>query len=277
MENAFTVDVEEWFHICGVGGNFGEESWTKLPSRVVETTKRLLDLLDGRHVQATFFVLGWVADRYPHLVSCIRSAGHEVASHGYSHRRVYELGPEAFEKDLDRSLAALSRAGVDPVLGYRAPEWSINDRSLWALEILARRGFLFDSSMTPLRLIGNPSYSEIPHSKITPSGEIVEFPPLVGRHLGQNYPLGGGWGLRMHSPRTVLRRIEERNNIGLPVALFVHPWELDPDPPRVRLPVGHRFAHYFRLDGFAERLDEILAGVAFAPMSAVLRLERPVA
>jgi polysaccharide deacetylase family protein (PEP-CTERM system associated) len=277
LENAFTVDVEEWFHICGVGGNFGEESWTKLPSRVVETTKRLLDLLDGRHVQATFFVLGWVADRYPHLVSCIRSAGHEVASHGYSHRRVYELGPEAFEKDLDRSLAALSRAGVDPVLGYRAPEWSINDRSLWALEILARRGFLFDSSMTPLRLIGNPSYSEIPHSKITPSGEIVEFPPLVGRHLGQNYPLGGGWGLRMHSPRTVLRRIEERNNIGLPVALFVHPWELDPDPPRVRLPVGHRFAHYFRLDGFAERLDEILAGVAFAPMSAVLRLERPVA
>lgn len=277
MENAFTVDVEEWFHICGVGGNFGEESWTKLPSRVVETTKRLLALLDRRHVQATFFVLGWVAERYPHLVACIRSAGHEVASHGYGHRRVYELGPEAFEKDLDRSLAALSRAGVDPVLGYRAPEWSINDRSLWALEILARRGFLFDSSMTPLRLIGNPSYSEVPHRQSTPSGEIVEFPPLVGRHLGQNYPLGGGWGLRMHSPRTVLRRIEERNNVGLPVALFVHPWELDPDPPRVRLPLGHRFAHYFRLDGFAQRLDEILAGVAFAPMSAVLRLERPVA
>ena len=139
MENAFTVDVEEWFHICGVSGSFGEESWTKLPSRVVETTKRLLDLLDLRQVQATFFVLGSVADRYPDLVSCIRSGGHEVASHGYSHRRVYELGPEAFEKDLDRSLGALSRAGVDPVLGYRAPEWSINDRSLWALEILARR------------------------------------------------------------------------------------------------------------------------------------------
>lgn len=277
MENAFTVDVEEWFHICGVGGNFGEESWTKLPSRVVETTKSLLDLLDRRHVQATFFVLGWVADRYPHLVACIRSAGHEVASHGYDHRRVYELGPQAFEKDLDRSLGALSRAGVDPVLGYRAPEWSINDRSLWALEILARRGFLFDSSMTPLRLIGNPSYSEVPHCQSTASGEIVEFPPLVGRRLGQNYPLGGGWGLRMHSPRTVLRRIEERNHRGLPVALFVHPWELDPDPPRVRLPLGPRFAHYFRLDGFAKRLDEILAGAAFAPMSAVLKLERPAA
>jgi len=277
LENAFTVDVEEWFHICGVGGNFGEESWTKLPSRVVETTKTLLDLLDRRNVLATFFVLGWVANRYPHLVACIRSAGHEVASHGYSHRRVYELGPQAFEKDLDRSLEALSLAGVDPVVGYRAPEWSINDRSLWALEILARRGFLFDSSMTPLRLIGNPSYSEIPHCESTPCGDIVEFPPLVGRRLGQNYPLGGGWGLRMHSPRTVLRRIEKRNHIGLPVALFVHPWELDPDPPRVRLPLGHRFAHYFRLDGFVGRLDEILAGAAFAPMSAVLKLGRPAA
>jgi len=266
LENAFTVDVEEWFHICGVGGNFGEESWTKLPSRVVETTKRLLDLLDGRHVQATFFVLGWVADRYPHLVSCIRSAGHEVASHGYSHRRVYELGPEAFEKDLDRSLAALSRAGVDPVLGYRAPEWSINDRSLWALEILARRGFLFDSSMTPLRLIGNPSYSEIPHSKITPSGEIVEFPPLVGRHLGQNYPLGGGWGLRMHSPRTVLRRIEERNNIGLPVALFVHPWELDLEQPQPELNRVSRFRQYTNLDTMYHKLERLLSEFEFISM-----------
>jgi len=277
LENAFTVDVEEWFHICGVGGAFEEENWTELPSRVVETTNRLLELLDHRNIRATFFVLGWVANRYPHLVARIRSAGHEVASHGYSHRRVYELGPLAFAKDLDRSLGALSLAGAEPVLGYRAPEWSINDRALWALEILARRGMLYDSSMTPLRLIGNPSYSEIPHSQRTPSGEIVEFPPLVGRRLGQNYPLGGGWGLRMHSPRTVLRRIEERNNRGLPAALFVHPWELDPDPPRVRLPLGHRFAHYFRLDGFAKRLDEILAGAAFAPMGTVLKLERPAA
>jgi len=277
LENAFTVDVEEWFHICGVGPALDEESWTELPSRVVETTNHLLELLDRRDVRATFFVLGWVANRYPHLVARIRSAGHEVASHGYSHRRVYELGPQAFANDLDRSLRALSLAGADPVLGYRAPEWSINDRSLWALEILARRRLLYDSSMTPLRLIGNPSYSEVPHSKSTPSGAIVEFPPLVGRRLGQNYPLGGGWGLRMHSPGTVLRRIEERNHRGLPVALFVHPWELDPDPPRVRLPLGHRFAHYFRLDGFAGRLDEILAGAAFAPMSAVLKLERPAA
>ena len=272
MDNAFTVDVEEWFHICGIGGQLSEDNWTNLPSRVVDTTSRLLEILDRRNVRATFFVLGWVAERHPHLVAHIRSAGHEIASHGFSHRRVYELSPEAFRNDLDRSLQALTAAGAGSVLGYRAPEWSINDRSLWALELLAARGFVYDSSMTPLRLIGNPSYRQTPHTRATPSGELMEFPPLVGRRLGQNYPLGGGWGLRMHAPRTVLREIEARNERGVPVALFVHPWELDPEPPRVPLPLGLRFAHYYGLDGFAERLDEILDGAAFAPMSNVLKI-----
>jgi polysaccharide deacetylase family protein (PEP-CTERM system associated) len=272
LENSFTVDVEEWFHICGVGGVLAENNWSKLPSRVVETTDRLLELLDRREVTATFFVLGWVADRHPELVVRIRDAGHEIASHGYAHHRVYELAPREFSKDLDKSLDALKRAGADRVRGFRAPEWSINDRSLWALELLARRGIRFDSSMAPLWLIGNPNYVEVPHRRKTPSGEIIEFPPLVGRRLGQNYPLGGGWGLRMHAPRTVLREIEKRNRGGVPVTLFVHPWELDPDPPKARLPLGHRFAHYFRLEGFAARLDEILAGGTFAPMSAVLKL-----
>ncbi len=272
LPNAFTVDVEEWFHICGVGGGLREEMWPLLPSRVVETTTRMLDILDRQNVLATFFVLGWVAERYPHLIAQIRSAGHEIASHGFSHRRVYELSPDAFTEDLDRSVAALTETGVHTVLGYRAPEWSINDRSLWALERLARRGFQFDSSMTPLRRIGNPLYQQSPHRKETDAGELLEFPPLVARRFGQNYPLGGGWGLRMHSPRTVLQEIERRNAVGTPVALFVHPWELDPDPPRVRLPLGLRFAHYFRLEGFAKRLSEILSGASFAPMGTVLEL-----
>lgn len=277
VKNAFTVDVEEWFHICGVGGALGEDNWPTLPSRVVETTNRLLDILDRRQVVATFFILGWVAERHPQLVARIRSGGHEIASHGYAHRRVYELSPKSFQLDLDRSVRALSLAGAGPVVGYRAPEWSINDRSLWALDLLAERGFRFDSSMTPLRLLGNPSYQQTPHKRKTPYGELFEFPPLVARRFGQNYPLGGGWGLRMHSPPTVLREIERRNERGIPVALFVHPWELDPEPPRIRLPIGLRFAHYFGLDGFAQRLDEILAGAHFAPMGTVLKRERDAA
>lgn len=272
MDNAFTVDVEEWFHICGVGGELSEDNWDNLPSRVVDTTERLLEILDRRGATATFFVLGWIAERHPELVARIGAAGHEIASHGYGHRRVYELTPDAFRDDLDRSVRALEAACGRPIIGYRAPEWSINDRSLWALEHLATRGFVYDSSMTPLRLIGNPNYRHTPHTRNTPAGVLHEFPPLVGKRLGQNYPLGGGWGLRMHAPKTVIRAIESRNERGEPVALFVHPWEIDPDPPRVPLPLGLRFAHYFGLSGFGNRLDAILAGASFAPMRSVLNL-----
>ena len=154
--------------------------------------------------------------------------------------------------------------------GFRAPEWSINDRSLWALEVLARKGFRFDSSMTPLRIIGNPRYAQEPHVLSTAAGELLEFPPLVDRRFGQNMPLGGGWGLRMSDPGRVVAAIDARNALGTPVALFVHPWEIDPDPPRVALPWPRRFAHYFRLTGFRDRLTRVLGGATFAPMGEVL-------
>jgi polysaccharide deacetylase family protein (PEP-CTERM system associated) len=275
MINAFTVDVEEWFHICGVTGWPGVELWQELPSRVVATTRDLLDLLDGCGVRGTFFTLGWIAERYPSLVEEIVKAGHEVGSHGHLHQRVYELTPERFADDLNASRAALSAAGAHSITGYRAPEWSINGRSLWALDLLARAGFRFDSSMAPLRIVGDPDYPQVPHTHQTAYGDLFEFPPLVGRRLGQNIPLGGGWGLRMTDPRRVVEVIERRNQQGIPVALFIHPWELDPDPPRVRLPLAKRFVHYFRLGAFRERLEEVLRAVSFAPMSQVLGLSPP--
>ncbi len=272
MRNALSVDVEEWFHVCGAGGPLAREHWDRLPSRVVETTRDLLDLFDRCGVRATFFVLGWIAERHPALVEAIVGAGHEVGSHSYSHDRVYELTPQAFSADLDRSVAALRGAGAADVVGFRAPEWSINDRSLWALEVLARRGFKYDSSMAPLRLIGNPRYLQAPHARETPSGPLIEFPPMVGRRLGQNVPLGGGWGLRMSDPMRVVRTIEARNRAGTPVALFIHPWEIDRDPPRVRLPWPQRFAHYFRLPGFPERFERVIRGASFTSMRDVLGL-----
>jgi polysaccharide deacetylase family protein (PEP-CTERM system associated) len=272
MRNCLTVDVEEWFHLCGVTGPLALDKWDGLTSRVVETTRDLLDLLDACGVRGTFFVLGWVAERYPALVAEIVDAGHEVGSHGHLHQRVYELTPESFARDLEAGQLALAAAGVRSVRGYRAPEWSINGRSLWALETLARAGFMFDSSMAPMRIVGDPGYPKQPHTRTTSCGDVLEFPPLVDRRFGQNMPLGLGWGLRMTAPSRVIRVIEDRNTRGIPVALAVHPWEIDPDPPRVKLAPANSFAHYFRLGGFRERLERILRGAAFAPMGEVLGL-----
>jgi peptidoglycan-N-acetylglucosamine deacetylase len=272
MRNCLTVDVEEWFHVCGADGPLAFDRWDALTSRVVDTTRDLLDLLDACGVRGTFFVLGWVAERYPLLVTEIVDAGHEVGSHGHLHQRVYELTPDSFARDLEACRTALARAGVRDVRGYRAPEWSINDRSLWAFETLAGAGFTFDSSMAPMRIVGDPDYPTQPHARSTSRGKVLEFPPLVDRRFGQNMPLGVGWGLRMTAPGRVIRVIEDRNSRGIPVALTVHPWEIDPDPPQVTLPPAKSFAHYFRLGGFRGRLERILRGAAFAPMGEVLGL-----
>lgn len=264
--NAFTVDVEEWFHICGAGAELAADRWDCLPSRVVETTRALLDDLSAAHVRATFFVLGWVAERHPTLVAEIAAAGHEIGSHGYSHTRAYELGATGFAEDLRRSVAALRAAGAPGVRAYRAPEWSINERSLWALEILAREGFTMDASMAPVRLVGSPGYPRHPHVRQTSAGPILELPPFVASRFGQTMPLGWGWGLRMSRPSRVLRAIARVNQTGVPAVFTVHPWEIDPDPPRVRLPARLRFAHYFRLDGFRQRLVSVLREGNFGPL-----------
>jgi peptidoglycan-N-acetylglucosamine deacetylase len=265
--NAFSVDVEEWFHVCGVEHH---QDWTALQSRVMDDTRRLLDLLDRRQVRGTFFVLGWVAERDPQLVTEIAAAGHAVGSHSHMHRRVYELDETTFADDLERSRRALAEAGAGMVTAYRAPEWSINARAPWALGVLASHGFTIDSSMAPLRVVGDPAYPQAPHARVTPHGVVQEFPPFVTRLFGQHVPQGGGWGLRLSRPSTVLRRVERLNRAGTPAVFWVHPWEFDPDPPRMRLPWSLRFAHYAGLGGFARRLDEVLAGARFAPLHEAL-------
>jgi polysaccharide deacetylase family protein (PEP-CTERM system associated) len=268
VTNIFTVDLEDWFHVCGVSA-LSREKWSALPSRVGSTTRWLLDTLDATGVRATFFVLGWIAEEQPELVAAIRSAGHDIGSHGHEHVRAYEVGAHAFAADLQKSLCALRAAGVPHVTAFRAPEWSINDRSMWALDTLAGAGFTTDASMAPVNVVGSTTYSRLPHVRQTASGPIIEVPPLVVDRFGQVMPLGWGWGLRMSSPRRVLRRIEEVNRAGSPAVLAVHPWEFDVDPPKVRLPASLHFAHYFRLGGFRERLRSILAGARFGPITSL--------
>ena len=267
--NAFTVDLEEWFHVCGVEP-LRFERWATLPSRVEPTTRWLLDALDRADVRATFFVVGWVAERFPRLVEAVRDAGHEIGSHSHAHRRVYELDGEAFRCDVRASVRALKAAGVEDVSMFRAPEWSVNNRSLWALDVLVEEGFRLDASMAPLAMVGSRSFSRHPHVRQTAAGPIVEVPPLVADRFGQVMPLGWGWGLRMSSPRRVLDAIERLNHRGQPAVLTVHPWEIDPEPPRVRLPARLHFAHYFRLSGFSNRLRAILSGGSFGPVGRIM-------
>jgi polysaccharide deacetylase family protein (PEP-CTERM system associated) len=264
--NLFTVDVEDWFHVCGVGGALDQRHWATLPSRVESTTRRLLDMLDAAGVTATFFVVGWVADQFPTLVEEILRAGHHVGSHSHFHRRVYELSRDEFAADLRRSSDALVAAGAPRPRAFRAPEWSINDRARWALQVLVENGFAIDASMAPLRLVGRVDYPRMPHLRNTAAGPIVEVPPLVADKLGQVMPLGWGWGLRMSTPARVLKTIAATNAAGVPAVLTVHPWEVDPDPPRVRLPPRLWFAHYFRLDGFEHRLREIVKRAPFTTL-----------
>jgi len=269
--NIFTVDLEEWFHICASGLTaLDPDNWTALPSRVELTTDRVLDLLARRNVRATFFVVGWVAERHPELLRRVRDAGHEIGSHGFLHQKAYDLGPDAFRADLRASLRALGAAGAAAVTSYRAPEWSINARSGWALGALASEGIRLDARMAPLRVVGDVAYPRYPHIRQTAAGPITEVPPLVADRFRQVMPMGWGWGLRMSSPRRVLRTIESANRAGRPAVLTVHPWELDTDPPRVRLPPRLQFAHYFRLSGFESRLNDVLAGAAFGRMGDFL-------
>jgi polysaccharide deacetylase family protein (PEP-CTERM system associated) len=265
--NALTIDVEEWFHVCGVPA-LGREHWEHLESRVELTTRMLLELLDETDIRATFFVLGWVAERHPQLVADIQAAGHEVGSHGHLHERAYDLGEAGFRQDLRASVKALAAAGARPAC-FRAPEWSINDRSLWALDVLAGEGFTLDASMAPVKIVGDVRYPRAPYVRQTSTGPLREVPPFVVDRFGQVMPLGWGWALRMSAPATVLAAIAKANQAGRPAVLTVHPWEIDPHPPRVSLPLRLRFAHYFELDGFRERLREMLRGTTFQALDAV--------
>jgi len=273
--NVFTVDLEEWFHVCGVGGELAPANWDRLPSRVEQTTAIVLDLLDAVQVRATFFVVGWVSDRYPRLIEQVLAAGHEVGSHGHQHARAYDLGPGLFREDLRASMRALAAAGAARVTMFRAPEWSITERSLWALQSLVEEGVTVDASMAPTRIVGAVTNPRHPHRRQTPAGTITEVPPLVVDRFGQAMPIGWGWGLRMSSPRRVLRAIDAANRAGVPAVLTVHPWELDPDPPRVRLPARLQFAHYFRLGGFRDRLNRILRAAPFGCVGEMAGLSVP--
>ena len=269
--NILTIDVEDWFHICGVKELKPEVSWLQLESRVSINTMKILDILSRKGVKATFFVLGFVAETHPDLIIKIQGAGHEIATHGYAHMQVYAMTPDMFRKDLRKSVSIISGITGNPVKGYRAPEWSIRDDSLWALDILSREGFEYDSSMAPLPIIGNPKYPKIPHRLTLDQGELWEFPPLVGATPLVNLPLGGGWGLRVFPYRLISSAIRNLNAQGQPAVIYFHPREFDLANPRIRLPWAKRFVLDARFERAEKRLQRLLEDFRFTSVSDVLK------
>lgn len=271
VQNILTVDLEDWFHICGVEELIPESSWPRLESRVQVNTSRILEILGRKSVKATFFVLGFIAERHPDLVKEIQGHGHEIATHGYNHERVYTMTPERFRRDLRKSVSIISAITGHPVKGYRAPEWSIRDDSLWALDILQQEGFEYDSSMAPLHIIGNPDYSRTPCRLNLDKGSLWEFPPLVAPAYLVNLPLGGGWGLRVLPYNLIRSTIRRLNDEGRPGLIFLHPREFDLNSPRVRLPLAKKFVLDARFESTGKRLDRLLDDFHFTSLSNVLK------
>jgi polysaccharide deacetylase family protein (PEP-CTERM system associated) len=272
--NAFTVDVEDYFQVSAFEKHIPRDQWAGWESRVEANTHRVLQLLDRHGVKATFFVLGWVGERYPQLVQDIHACGHEIGSHGYWHRLIYEETPEEFRADLRRSRDVLQEAVGQPVTAHRAASFSITKQSLWALDILVEEGFLVDSSVFPIRhdRYGIPDADPRPHRLSTSAGPLWEFPLSVVRFAGFNVPVSGGGYFRLYPLAwTVycLRRLNQAQR--QPFVFYTHPWELDPEQPRIRAASWvSRFRHYVNLSKTETRLDALLGRFRFGRLCDVL-------
>jgi polysaccharide deacetylase family protein (PEP-CTERM system associated) len=272
--NALTVDVEDWFQVHAFEDAIPRAAWEGCERRVEASTGRLLDVLDARGVRATFFVLGWVAERHPRLVAAIAAAGHEVASHGHEHRRVDRMGPDAFRADLRRASDAIEAACGVRVRGFRAPSFSVSDDSLWAFDVLFEEGYRFDSSVFPVRhdRYGMPSFPRRPVRVREAGGRALwEFPMTTWRLFGRNLPVAGGGWMRFLPPAAMRRAIETENRAGRPAIVYLHPWEVDPAQPRVAAAGAFaRFRHYLNLDRTLSRLEGLLDRFRFGTVSEAL-------
>ncbi len=272
--NAFSVDVEDWFQVSDFESQIRRRDWDRYESRVLASTRRLLALLRSHAVRGTFFILTWNAERWPALVEEIAADGHEIATHGYFHELVYELGRDGFQRDLERSIEILTRITGQPVAGYRAPSFSVTAKSLWALDVMLEAGLRWDSSVFPIAdsLYGIPGAQRFPFVAHERDGEcLIEFPMTTARVRQRNLPLGGGAYLRVLPYRYLHWGMRQVNAEGRPAVVYLHPWEIDPEHPRLRVTGKRGFSsHYLRLATMEKKLDRLLNDFRFAPISEVL-------
>jgi len=274
MLNALTVDVEDYFHVSALSSVIRPDDWSSYDqARVIKNTQCLLDLFENHNYFATFFVLGWVAERYPELIREIKQRGHEVASHGWSHQLVYQQEPTVFRQETERSKKLLEDITGDMVSGYRAASYSITPKSRWALDILVELGFHYDSSLFPVYhdRSGMPGCDVSPPQLITDAGrKLIEFPLSTKNIFGYRLPVAGGGYFRLFPywlNRFCWKSINKQRK---PFVFYLHPWEIDPEQPRVPVSGLSKFRHYNNLDKCYSRLEKMLGDFQFQTMEGVL-------
>ncbi|MFH2035511.1 MAG: XrtA system polysaccharide deacetylase [Candidatus Zixiibacteriota bacterium] len=262
IKNILTVDLEDWFVVENLKDHVSFDKWDKLPKRVEETTARLLEIFDYYNVRATFFTLGWIAEKHPHLINMVASFGHEIGCHSYQHNRIDKMGKTTFRKDTTLAVEAIYNAcGIVPI-GYRAPSWSINSSILWAYEVLADLGFAYDSSIYPIKhdIYGEPGGPKRVFRMDLKNGKsIFEIPASTVKIFGKDFPVGGGGYLR-HSPLWFTSRmINKLNQNNQPAVIYIHPWEIDKDQPRMEnLSAFQKYRQYGSIDTLQRKLELIL-------------------
>ncbi len=273
LRNILTIDVEDYFQASAFDRIIGRGEWDRVESRVTVNTEIILELMAAKNVMATFFILGWVAERFPDLVARIHSQGHEVACHGYSHKLIYQQTRQEFAEETRRAKSVLEDIIGRPVVSYRAASYSVTRKSQWALQILAEEGFQYDSSIFPIvhDRYGVPSSPRYPFRlKLEDGKELFEFPISTLRVLGINFPMAGGGYFRLLpyvATRKAVCRLNSRDR--LPLIFYLHPWEFDPEQPRLRVGRSTRFRHYLNLKRTGDRFQCLLRDFEFSSLAEI--------
>ena len=278
--NGLSVDVEDWFQVGAFEGVIDKASWTTLGSRVERNCAAILDMFAAAEVKATFFTLGWVAERHGPLMRRIVAEGHELASHGWDHERVFRMGRTAFAADLERSRKTLEDAGGTGISGYRAPSFSIDQRTPWAYDALVEQGFSYSSSVAPIAH-DHYGWREAPRFAFRPLAwaDLVEIPVTTAEFAGRRMAAGGGGFFRVLPygfSRWAIRQVNQRER--RPAVFYFHPWEIDPDQPRVTgASLKSRIRHYSNLGVMAAKLEQLIGDFAWGRMDALVQVEAPLA
>jgi len=273
ISNAITVDVEDWFHVSVLRKVIPFSQWQNQESRIMPNLIKTMELFDEYKVKGTFFVLSWLAERYPEIVEMIIDHGHEIGSHGYAHRIIYEHTPDEFKFDLDKSITILERISGKTINSYRAPSYSITRDSLWAFEALVQRGIEYDSSVFPIKhdLYGIREIPRFPfYIRFSDGKQLTEIPPSTLRLAGENVPISGGGYLRLFPFWFIQNGMKRINGMGKPVIFYFHPWELDPDQPKLEMSPLSKFRHYSNLENTEKRIRQLLENFTFSTLGDVM-------